>query len=56
MDEQPQTTTRDFLANQLGYQMVAMCELNATIASLKQQLDAVTKERDELKAKAGSSD
>lgn len=47
--------TREFVANQLGYQMLAMCELNATIADLRQQLAAVTQERDELKAKAGAS-
>lgn len=52
--EPVQAQTREFVANQLGYQMLAMCELNATIAHLRQQLDAVTKERDELHAKAGA--
>lgn len=50
-----QMKTREMLANQLGYQLLAMCELNATIDDLRQQLAAVTAERDDLKAKAGPS-
>ena len=44
--------TRQFAEAQMGNLILALCEANAKAETLADQLAAVTKERDELKASA----